>query len=165
MTTRAIRVNRLAIISFVSGLLALLCIAGTFAVLRLAPTNDDLIVTLVAGILIPVRNLSVIVALVTGILALREIKRKEGAEKGKTLAWLGIAVGIGWIVSFILVILAFFWLLLASSVPKMSNRLTPIPFLAIILANILRMPPTECPPCPTHHQTCHVVHLGAPAFR
>ncbi len=165
MTTRAIRVNRLAIISFVSGLLALLCIAGTFAVLRLAPTNDALIVTLVDGILIPVRNLSVLVAVVTGILALGRIRRTEGAEKGKTLAWLGIAIGIGWIVFFILVAVAFFLLLLASRVPEGSNSLTPILFLAIIPASALRIPPTGFPPCPTHHQTCHVVHLGAPAFR
>ncbi|MCS7288854.1 MAG: DUF4190 domain-containing protein [Roseiflexus sp.] len=126
MTTRAIRVNRLALISFVSGLLTLLCLAGIDAASRLAPTNDDLIVTLVDGVLIPVRNLSVPVALVTGILALREIRRKGGAEKGKTLAWLGIAIGIGWIVFFILVVLAFILLSLRSRAPAGLNGLAPI---------------------------------------
>lgn len=135
MATHAVRTNRLAIISFVSGLLALLCVAGVFAVLSLAPTNNDLIVTLVDGIFIPVRNLSVLVALVTGILALREIKQKKGAEKGKTLAWLGIAIGIGWIVFFILTAVLFFLLLLASRAPQGSNSLPPVLFPAIILVS------------------------------
>lgn len=138
MTTHTVRVNRLAMVSFVSGLLSLLCLAGIDAVFRLAPTNDDLIVTLVDGILIPVRNLSVLVALVTGILALREIRRKEGAEKGKTPAWLGIAIGIGWVVFFILVALAFFPLLFASREPEGSNSVTPVLSLAILIADARR---------------------------
>jgi signal transduction histidine kinase len=163
--TRTVRTNRLAIISFVSGLLALLCIAGIGAVFRLAPTNDNLIATLVDGILIPARNLSVLVALVTGILALRQIRRKEGAAKGKTLAWLGIAISIGWIVFFILVVLAFFLLLFASRVPEGSNGLTPILSLAIIPISVFRKPPTGFPPCLTHHQPCHAVRWGAPGSR
>lgn len=135
MTTHAVRTNRLAMISFASGLLALLCIAGMLIAMSLAPTDYDLVGTLTSGVLLPLRDLSVLVALVTGILALREIKQKKGAERGKTLAWLGIAIGMGWIVFFILVAVAFWLLLLASSVPEGSNSLPPVLFLAIILVS------------------------------
>lgn len=165
MTTHAVRTNWLAIISFASGILALLCIAGTFAVLSMPPTASELSFILLDRMLIPVRDLSVIVALATGILALREIKRKEGAEKGKTLAWLGIAVGIGWIVFFILVAVAFILLLFASRAPESSNGLTPVLSLAIIPVCVLRKPPTGCLPCPTHHRPCHIARLGAPVSR
>lgn len=143
MTTHAVRTNWLAVISFVSGLLALLCIAGTFAVLRLAPTAIYL--DFILQLLIPLRDLSVLIALVTGILALGEIGRKGGAEKGKALAWLGIAVGIGWIVFFILVVVAFFLLLFASRAPASSNGLTPVLSLAIIPINVLPISPVGLP--------------------
>jgi hypothetical protein len=39
----------------------------------------------------------VFVALVTGILALTQIKKKGGTEKGKILAWTGIVLSTGWI--------------------------------------------------------------------
>ncbi len=165
MTTRAVRTNWLAVVSFVSGILALLCIAGTFVALSLPPTASELSFILLDRIFIPVRDLSVIVALATGILALREIKRKEGAEKGKTLAWLGIAIGMGWIVFFILAAVFFILLLFASRAPESSSGLTPILSLAIIPVSVLRKPPTGCLPCPTHHQPCHIARLGALASR
>ncbi len=160
-----VRITRLAIVSCVSGLLALLCMAGIVVALSLAPASDDLVVALVDGILIPVRNLSVLVALVTGVLALMEIRRKEGAEKGKTLAWLGIAIGIVWIVFGILAVLAFVLLLLASREPEGSGGLTRLPSLAIILVSVLRMPPKGFPLWTTHHRRCPIVRLGAPASR
>lgn len=138
MTTHAVRTNRLAIISFASGLLALLCIAGMLIAMSLAPTDYDLVGTLTSGILLPLRDLSVLVALVTGILALREIKQKKGAERGKTLAWLGIAIGIGWIALFILAAVLFFLLLLASRAPEGSHGAPPMPFLAVILVSVFR---------------------------
>ncbi|MCL6542646.1 MAG: DUF4190 domain-containing protein [Roseiflexus sp.] len=101
--------NRLAIVSFVSGFLSLLSMAGMFGLLRLGLTAHDLIITLIDRVLIPLRNFCMIAAVVTGILALREIRRKEGAEKGKLLAWSGIALGTVWIVLMILVGLAFLW--------------------------------------------------------
>ena len=42
-----------------------------------------------------VRNPATIVSMVTGLLALREIRKKGGMEKGKTLARVGIALGAG----------------------------------------------------------------------
>ncbi|MFQ3631100.1 hypothetical protein [Roseiflexus sp.] len=161
----AVRITRLAIVSCASGLLALLCMAGIVVVLSLAPTSDELVVALVDGILIPVRNLSVLVALVTGVFALMRIRRKEGAEKGATLAWLGIALGIVWIVFGILVMLAFVLLLLASREPEGSNGLTLFPSLAIILVSVLRMPSKGFSVWTTRHRRCHIVRLGAPASR
>jgi hypothetical protein len=101
--------NRLAIVSFVSGFLSLLSMAGMFGLLRFGLTAHDLIITLIDRVIIPLRNFCMIAAVVTGILALREIRRKEGAEKGKLLAWSGIALGTVWIVLMILVALAFLW--------------------------------------------------------
>jgi len=46
---------------------------------------------------VSLRNFCALTALVTGILGLREIKQKEVTEKGKTLAWVGIVLGAGWI--------------------------------------------------------------------
>ncbi len=160
-----VRITRLAIVSCVSGLLALLCMAGIVVALSLAPASDDLVVALVDGILIPVRNLSVLVALVTGVLALMRIGRKEGAEQSATLAWLGIAIGIVWVVFGILTVLAFVLLLLASREPEGSGGLTRLPSLAIILVSVLRMPPRGFSLWTTHHRRCHIVRLGAPASR
>ncbi len=101
--------NRLAIVSFVSGFLSLLSMAGMFGLLRFGLTAHDLIITLIDRVIIPLRNFCMIAAVATGILALREIRRKEGAEKGKLLAWSGIALGTVWIVLMILVGLAFLW--------------------------------------------------------
>ncbi len=55
------------------------------------PTDGLLFTT--DGILIPVRNMGVVLALVTGILAHWQIKKKGHAEKGKWLAWAGIILG------------------------------------------------------------------------
>ena len=85
-------INRLAIFSFVCGLIALPTVV-TFVVLLYRgsiPEPGSLIETFM--------NLSrSILALVTGILALREIKKKGGMEKGKTLAWVGIIIGAAWL--------------------------------------------------------------------
>lgn len=94
MTTHAVRTNRLAMISFASGLLALLCIAGMLIAMSLAPTDYDLVGTLTSGVLLPLRDLSVLVALVTGILALREIKQKRAPRGEKR--WRGWALRLAW---------------------------------------------------------------------
>ena len=101
-----IKTNRLAIISFMSGLLDLFIIGTVFALYNLQGTTNG-IIRITDGIIIPVRNLGVVVALITGILALGKIKKKDGTEKGKILAWVGIIVGAGWILFGVLVGMTF----------------------------------------------------------
>ena len=103
------KTNVLAIVSFSSGLLALLSTALLLWLFRLQPVPNDMTIVITDALLIPLRNLGMIAAVASGILALREIGRKEGAEKGKLLAWSGIALGTVWIVVMILVGLAFLW--------------------------------------------------------
>jgi len=102
----SIKTNRLAIVSFVSGLIALLSIGLIFVLYNSQEVTGG-IISITDGILIPVRNLCVAVALLTGILALREIKKKDGTEKGKILAWVGIVLGAGWMLFGLLVGLTF----------------------------------------------------------
>jgi len=96
-----IKTNRLAIVSFVSGLISLLSFGITLIPLLFpaslgnfpepgSPINRFLDVSRSIG------DLATIVSLVTGILALREIRKKGAMEKGKTLAWVGMALGAGW---------------------------------------------------------------------
>ena len=90
------KTNRLSIISFACGLTALISIGIIFAVYNLTESTQG-ILFITDGILMPIRNLSVVVALVTGILALRDIKKKGPSEKGKWLAWAGIILGAAWL--------------------------------------------------------------------
>ena len=94
----SIKTNRLAIVSFASGLIAILSIGLIFALYTSQQTAGGIILSITDGIIMPLRNLCVIVALVTGILALWQIKKKGGTEKGKILAWVGIVLGAGWII-------------------------------------------------------------------
>jgi len=90
------KTNPLAIVSFVSGLIALTSIVLTFVLYNSVETTGD-IISITDGIIIPVRNICVAVTLFTGILALKEIKKTVGTEKGKILSWIGIVLGAGWI--------------------------------------------------------------------
>jgi hypothetical protein len=90
------KTNRLSIISFACGLIALISISIIFAAYNLTESTQGLLF-ITDGILMPIRNLSVVVALVTGILALRDIKKKGIPEKGKWLAWAGIILGAAWL--------------------------------------------------------------------
>ena len=56
---------------------------------------------------VSVRNLCAPGALITGLLALIEIKKKGGAEKGKLFAIAGIVLGAGWIILGLIVGLIF----------------------------------------------------------
>ena len=91
----SIKTNRLALISFASGLIALLIIAFIFIVYNfrraLSRHNQHN-----RWGLMPVRNLCVAAALLTGILGLREIKKNDGTEKGKIFAWAGLR-NRGWL--------------------------------------------------------------------
>jgi hypothetical protein len=91
------RTNKLAIISFICGLIALISIGIIFGAYNLTePTQAILFIT--DGILMPIRNISVVAALITGIFALRDLKKKDHSEKGKWLAWAGIIMGGAWII-------------------------------------------------------------------
>ena len=96
------KTNRLAIVSFASGLIAILSI-GLIFILYNSQETAGIIISITDGLIMPLRNLCVVVALVTGILALRQIKKKGGTEKGKILAWIGIILSAGWIIFGLLV--------------------------------------------------------------
>lgn len=68
----------------------------------------DRAINAVMELTVPLRKLCALIALVTGILGLTEIKKKDGIEKGKTLAWVGIVLGVGWILFGLLVGITFF---------------------------------------------------------
>ena len=105
-----VKTNRWAIVCFVSGLISFLSFFGIILFPPLfsafsgnfpepgSPINNIMDVSR------SVRNPATIVSMVTGLLALRGIRKKGGMEKGKTLAWVGIALGVGWQV----LIIAFF---------------------------------------------------------
>ncbi|MCJ7737005.1 MAG: hypothetical protein MUQ10_06775, partial [Anaerolineae bacterium] len=63
----SITTNRLAIVSFASGLIAILSIGLIFALYNSQQTTGGIIISIPDGIVMPLRNLCVIVALVTGI--------------------------------------------------------------------------------------------------
>jgi len=96
----SIKTNRLALISFICGLIALLSLGlyyALFAINNITPTGPfGPTLVSIMDITVPVRNLLSTVSLITGILALLEIKKKEGTEKGKLLAWAGILLGAAW---------------------------------------------------------------------
>lgn len=100
------KTNRLAIACFVSGVIALLCIVLIFVLYNSVETSNS-IIRITDGIIMPIRNLSVAVTLLTGILALHDIKKKGGTKKDKILTWSGIVIGAGWILFGSLVGLAF----------------------------------------------------------
>ena len=88
--------NPLSIISLISGLTGFLIGVLIFLMYsRIQPTNGMLFFT--DGILIPIRNISMLAAIITGIIALWQIKKNGHAEKGKWLAWAGIILGAAWL--------------------------------------------------------------------
>ena len=90
------RTNFLAAISFASGLIVLISTVLVFAFYNFMQPTDG-IIFITDGILIPVRNISGVVAIITGILAHLEIRKKGHTEKGKWLAWGGIILGAAWL--------------------------------------------------------------------
>ncbi len=103
---RSNKTNRLAIISFVSGMIALICIVFIFVFYYSAETGGG-ISNITDGIIMPVRNLCVIVTLLTGILAIIDIKKTGGTKKEKIFSWFGIVIGAGWILFGLVVGLTF----------------------------------------------------------
>jgi uncharacterized membrane protein len=100
------KINRLALISFISGLIGHVSMGLNFLLYHINEPSG-IILNLTDGILIPLRNLSVAVAVVTGMMALIDIKNKDNAERGKRLAWLGILLGAVLFLAGIFVGLAF----------------------------------------------------------
>lgn len=106
-----VKTNRLAIVSSVSGLITLLSLSAFFPLFFSATPGNWPGPASPAGILMNVaRSLldpGALVALLMGILALRDIKKKAGTEKGKTFAWIGIVIGGGWFLFRVLVAIYF----------------------------------------------------------
>ena len=90
------KTNQLAVVSFVSGIIALLCIVIIFVLYNSVETSKG-IIKITDGILIPARNFFIVVTLLTGFFALNDIKKKGGTQKSKILSWFGIVIGAGWI--------------------------------------------------------------------
>jgi len=111
----SVKTNRLAIVSLISGLIALLSLGLYWVLFTMAfpsspgytpePTNRAILT--IMDLSVSVRNLCALTALVTGILGLREIKKKDGTEKGKILAWVGLVLGAGWLLFRLLVGITF----------------------------------------------------------
>ena len=117
-----IKTNRLAIVSFVSGMIALLFTFGLFFVRMsfytslegsfLEPTDPALTrIEVWSAWVSRLGSLATFGAILTGFLALLEIKKKSGMEKGKILASGGIIFGASWIL-FRVAVAAFFILAL-----------------------------------------------------
>lgn len=107
-----IKTNRLAIASFASGLLGLFALSPLLFLLIFPPSPGNLPeesspINILLTFSRSIGNLSTLVSLVTGILALREIRRKGGTEKGRLFAWIGILIGGGWILFRVLIALYF----------------------------------------------------------
>ena len=90
------KTNTIAMISFTCGLIALLSMGLLFAAYNFLELTQGLLF-ITDGILTPVRNISMVAAIITGILAHVQIKKSGHTEKGKWLAWAGIVLGAGWL--------------------------------------------------------------------
>jgi len=95
-------------ISFVCGLIviALLGVGMYWQSFPASPTYANTI-RIILDLSVSVQYLCAPVALLTGILALKQIQRKDGAEKGKIFAWVGIVSGAGYIFFGLLVLIIF----------------------------------------------------------
>lgn len=105
------KMNTLSIMSFYCGLLVLLSL-GLYWFLALTPAPTaaefpsgiiDRVHQVIMDVSVRIRNFSAFVAVITGIIALREIKKSDKVEKGKTFAWIGLIIGVVWILMGVLV--------------------------------------------------------------
>ena len=88
--------NPLSIISLISGLTGFLIGVLLYLIYSFIQlTNGMLFFT--DGILIPIRNISMLAAIITGIIALWQIKKNRHTQKGKGFAWAGIILGAAWL--------------------------------------------------------------------
>ena len=98
----------MAWVSFIFGLIALFSLGLYWALQSLV--SPTLSVDFANRVILPImdlstmiRNMCAVVALVTGIIALVQIKKEVSSEKGKLFAWIGIALGAGWMLFGLLV--------------------------------------------------------------
>ena len=106
-----VKTNRLAVVSMISGLVIPLSLGLYWVLFRLAyqtspgysPGADNPIMDLSVSL----RQICAPVALLTGFLALRQIKKNAEIEKGKIPAWIGIILGAGWLLFGLLVGMVF----------------------------------------------------------
>lgn len=103
-----VKINRLAAVSLVSGLIvfALLSFGLYWLLFPSSPGYSDTIRTLL-DLSVTVQYFCASLALLTGVLALRAIKKKAGTEKGKIFAWVGILTGAGYVAFGLLVFIIF----------------------------------------------------------
>lgn len=108
---QSVKTNTLALVSFSCGLIVILSL-GLYWFLYLVPVRlppripmvvIDRLHREIMDFSVTIRNYSALVAVITAILAFKEIKKKDGAEKGKFLAWIGLILGIVWIIIGILI--------------------------------------------------------------
>ena len=94
-----LKTNRWAIVSFVSGLIAFL-ILGALLLAGITTSPGDLPeptspINTLLDLSRSALDLCTLLSLLTGILALREVRKNSGTEKGRLLAWIGITLGVG----------------------------------------------------------------------
>ncbi len=103
-----VKMNRLAMISFVSGLIVIIILSfGLYWLWFPASAAHANTIRIILDRSVSVQYLCAAVALLTGILALRGIKKKDGAEKGKALAWSGMILGASYLLFGLLVSIIF----------------------------------------------------------
>ena len=90
-----IKTNRLAIVGFVSGLIAFLILGALLTAFRGIFPEPGSPIDTIMNQLRSALDLFTFLSLLIGILALRDIRKKGGMEKGKMLAWAGIILGAG----------------------------------------------------------------------
>ena len=106
-----LKVNSLAIVSFISGIIVLFSLGLYYALSQIFLRNLDLfsleilnrVPLVLMELSVPFRNIFAPLAVVTGVFGLREIKKNPQTQKGKSLAWIGMLFGGGWIILGILV--------------------------------------------------------------
>jgi len=92
----------MAIISSIFGLVALISL-GLYWVLQILifPNQTvefaNRVILPIMDVSTTVRNFCALTALVTGIIALNQIKKTQTIERGQLFAWIGIGLGSSWI--------------------------------------------------------------------
>ena len=98
----SVETNRLSIVSLITGLVIPLSLGLYWVLFPVAfPSSTGSANPFILTIMdfsVSVRHFCAPVALFSGFLALRQIKKNAGIEKGRISAWLGIILGAGWII-------------------------------------------------------------------
>lgn len=131
-----IRTNRLAIVSFATGLIAfLITIGAVFTVMSLlnAPLGTDpglaagpetgLFASWIGGL----AGFASVSAMATGVIALLGIRKSAGREKGRWLAWSGIGLGASWFLFRLAIALFFILALFRPFGPASEPASQPLP--------------------------------------